>query len=264
MPVEIVHWNPLWPWFPGRIGRRVPGKRPVNNFGDLIGPMLVGRILEERHIQDSQRATATGRLLTVGSILQFAEPGDVVWGSGVNGRSPVLVDPSMLDIRAVRGPVTGEQLRADAGKVPEVYGDPGLLWARYWPRESYESPTQRAPVTIVPNFHDYRNFRSDPRAVNPRSPVHDVISRIANSDFVCGSSLHGIIIAESFGIPARLIRPGIEPPLKYDDYYSGTGRDSHKAAATVPEAVALGGEPPVRWEADALLDAFPIDLWSKQ
>ncbi|WP_345752731.1 polysaccharide pyruvyl transferase family protein [Microbacterium rhizophilus] len=258
MAVEVVHWNPEKPVFSGPIGRRLPFKRPVDNFGDLLGPMLVKRILSDAGID-----AATGadhRLLTVGSILHFAQPGDVVWGSGINGKKRTVPDGLTLDVRAVRGPVTRRVLTEAGFDVPEVYGDPGLLWARFWPREHYvDGPRQE--VGLVPNLHDWKHYADDPRAINPQGPVHDVIGRIARCDFVVATSLHGIVIAESFGIPARLLPPMTEPMHKYFDYYRGTGRDGVRIAATIDEAIELGGELAPLWDADALLAAFPFDLW---
>lgn len=259
MPVEVVHWNPSRPVIPGRIGRRIPWRRPVNNFGDLIGPLLVNRILADRGLDPTVDRNA--RLVSVGSIMKMTEPGDVVWGTGVNGKSLALGAAPLLDVRAVRGPLTRQLLSSAGTTVPEVYGDPGLLWSRFWPRESYFGDDPLSPVTVVPNLHDWRRDRHIEGVVNPRQHPSKVIAKIATSKFVCGSSLHGIVIAESFGIPARLISPGREPDFKYTDYYAGTGRKSFTAAGSLEEALEMGGEPAPAWDSQPLLDAFPFDLW---
>jgi pyruvyltransferase len=258
VPVEVVHWNPDRPVVPGRVGRRIPLARPVDNFGDLLGPRLVGRILADRGLDDATAPAA--RLLTVGSILHLARSGDVVWGSGINGKMADLDPDLALDVRAVRGPVTQARLARIGIEAPSVFGDPALLWGRFWPRSSYATTTTRR-VTFVPNMNDWKTHRRDPRAISPRRPADEVITAIAESELVVASSLHAIVVAESFGIPARLVRPGREPMLKYEDHYAGSGRETFHAAATVDEAVALGGEPPLSWDADALLSAFPEDLW---
>lgn len=259
MPVEVVHWNPRRPVVPGRVGRRIPLRRPVDNFGDLLGPRLVARILDDRGLRDEGAPPA--RLLTVGSILHHAESGDVVWGSGVNGKM-VDLDPQLeLDVRAVRGPLTQAHLARIGIDAPSVFGDPALLWGRFWPRETY-APTTTRHVTFVPNINDWDAHGRDARAVSPRAPVDEVIRTIAESELVVATALHAIVVAESLGVPARLVRPGREPMLKYEDHYTGTGRPTFRVAASVDEAVALGGEPPPAWDPDALLAAFPADLWS--
>lgn len=258
MNVDVVHFNPLRRPA-GRLGR-FRRKRPLNNFGDLLGPLLVERIVQAEELPPARQGR---RLLTIGSIMKLSVPGDTVWGSGVNGKSLGTGGAPDLDVRAVRGPRTRSVLTDRGTRVPEVFGDPALLWPTYWPRESYlGSHGVDIDISVVPNFHDRPLFKDgDHNYVDPLDAPHDVISQIARSNFVCGSSLHGIVLAEAFGIPARLIKPGREPDFKYDDYYRGTGRRSHMAAASVAQAVAMGGEDPPEFDRDALLAAFPRDLW---
>ena len=86
---EIVYWNDRRA--PSLI-RRLPGRRfvprrlvrlvtrPARNFGDLLGPQIVSRLLERNGI--AAGTPPARRLLTVGSVLHLAHAGDVVWGSG--------------------------------------------------------------------------------------------------------------------------------------------------------------------------------------
>ncbi|WP_369140402.1 polysaccharide pyruvyl transferase family protein [Modestobacter versicolor] len=253
--VELVHWNPR-----RRVSRLLPARitRPVGNFGDLLGPMVVQELLRRAGLGT---AVADARLLSIGSVLHFARDGDVVWGSGVNGKSlDAPVTARRLDVRAVRGPRTREVLQQHGIAVPEVYGDPGLLVGRLWPRGSLLRPGPRTPVTVVPNLHDAPALRGTPGFLDPRTDVGEVLARIANSDLVVGSSLHGVVVAESFGIPARLVRPGAEPLFKYEDYYAGTGRSAFHPADSVAAAIDAGGEAPATLD-PALAEAFPRDLW---
>lgn len=260
MPVEVVHFNPRRRRR-GRFGRFLP-KRPLNNFGDLTGPLLVQQIVQERRLEQPAQFK---RLVSVGSIMRLTQPGDVVWGAGVNGRSMDLGAAPDLDVRAVRGPLTRALLREAGAEAPECYGDPALLWPRFWPREYYDrgvsvgAPSRK--WLVVPNHNDASMYVDAPNTVSPLAHPHDVIEQIVRSEFVCGSSLHGIILAEAFGIPARLIASGSEPDFKYNDYYQGTGRDGYRAAVSVEEALELGGEPAAEFDADALLAAFPADLY---
>jgi len=256
MVVEVIHFNPRRRR-PGPLGRVLP-RRPLNNFGDLVGPALVAQIIEEQGLTQPQEHR---RLVAVGSILRLTQPGDVIWGSGINGKSMDVGASPNLDIRAVRGPRTREMLLATGAEVPEIYGDPALLWSRYWPREHYlEGTSELRDVTVVPN-HNERSTVSGPEVVSPLGQPHDVIREIARSKFVCGSSLHGIVLAESLGIPARLITSKVEPRFKYDDYYFGTGRSTYSPATSVREAIDMGGEPPIQFDQKKLYDAFPVDLY---
>lgn len=259
MPVEVVHFNPLRRQ-PGLLGRFRP-KRPLNNFGDLIGPVIVGEIVKRRRLEELSRPT---RLLAVGSIMRMSRPGDTVWGAGVNGKSMDAGAAPNIDVRAVRGPRTAKLLRELGTSVPDVYGDPALLWPHFWPLESYRQgvPDESLrDMSVVPNLYD-RDRMTGPHLIDPLQDPFAAVREIALSNFVCGSSLHGIVIAEAFGIPARLIQPGTEPDFKYDDYYRGTGRSTFTPAKDVEEAIRMGGERPARVDSAALLEAFPDDLWT--
>lgn len=244
----------------GRLGRRIPIKRKVNNFGDLLGPEIVKRMLDRAGVAQSGPA-GDGRLFAIGSVLHFAATGDVVWGTGVNGKASAdKYDFTRLDVRAVRGPRTRKFLVDRGVAVPEVYGDPGLLTAELFPEIAAVASEKKHRVTVVPNLNDLASYTGD--VLVPTRPLVECLTRIAQSELVVGSSLHGIIVAESFGIPARLVASPTEHAFKYEDYYAGSGRPGFTAATSVQEAVELGGEPPVDWNPQALIDAFPLDLWT--
>lgn len=260
--VRIVHWNPSRPVLSGRLGSILPIRRKVNNFGDLLGPEIVHKILSGREVSP-KLARHSKRLLAVGSILRMAKNGDTVWGAGANGKS--LLAPysfSTLDVRAVRGPLTAKFLREKGVSVPEVYGDPGLLVGQLWTRDELRQGMSRRRVTVIPNLNDMPRLVSRGiEFVNPTAPLDEVVALIASSELVVGSSLHAIVVAESLGIPARLVRSEHEPSFKYDDYYLGSGRRSYEPAESVEEAIEAGGEPSLFWDSEPLLGAFPFDLW---
>lgn len=260
MSVEVVHWNPRRPIARGSLGRLLPMRRPVNNFGDLLGPLIVQRLVTHLGLEPTVRHSR--RLVAVGSILRLATDGDVVWGAGANGKSVAgPLEVTSLDVRAVRGPLTRAYLERQGIPCPEMYGDPGLLVGHLWSRDELRGSRPTSKITIVPNLHDYPRYRGDSRAVNPCAPVWDVVGRIASSEFVVGSSLHGVIVAESLGIPSRLVASTTEPRFKYDDYYLGTGRAIPDLAPDVESAVKFGSAPPLEWSPTGLVESFPRDLW---
>ena len=105
-------------------------------------------------------------------------------------------------------------------------------------------------------------FAGEAEVLYPTCNWRRFISRILTADLVISSSLHGIIVAEAFGIPSRLLRlTSAEPMLKYQDYYSGTGRNKFSYAHSIEDAQRMGGEELPQFDADGLLRAFPIDLW---
>jgi pyruvyltransferase len=259
LSVEVVHWNPRLPLYKGRLARFGPR---VNNFGDLLGPVIVTEMLKNAGVS-ARGSKSSRRLLAVGSIMHLANEGDAVWGTGVNGKKLTAELPfRQLDVRAVRGPLTQRLLKANGIAAPSVFGDPGLLVGQLWSRAALAAKHLRRRHSIVPNFHDFPLAPLNDQTVDPTGKLWDIIGKIAASDFVVGSSLHGIIVAESLGIPARLVLSTTEPLFKYQDYYEGTGRTSFTPAQSVAEALELGGERLPEWDPAPLKNAFPYDLWS--
>lgn len=251
--VPVVHWNPV------RRGA------PVANFGDVLGPAIVSRLVgSARDVAPDGPA-----LLSVGSILHLAPERSVVWGSGVNGKMLAATKdiPDEVTFRAVRGPLTRRFLSAQGFEVPEVYGDPVLLLADVMPELLRVSRAPVRDVLVVPNFNDSGEVFSAAaeyglETLDPRDHVDSVLLRIASSRFVISTSLHAVVVAEALGIPARFVRSAHEHPFKYRDYLAGTGRTFEPVAESVGEALVLGGQPGPEFDADALLEAFPWELWS--
>lgn len=242
--VDVVYWSPS-------------EGEAHENFGDVIGPLIVAALASE------QPATSPARLLSVGSILHAAERGDVVWGTGLNAKlhRPLPRDVSSLDVRAVRGPLTRAALVAAGVTVPTVFGDPALLLPRAFPHVLEWTQTKTRDVTVIPNLNDLAEYQGDPRTISPLEDVWTVVRAIAESSLVVGSSLHALVIADALGVPGRWVAAGAEHPFKYRDYLRGTGRADEAIAASVQEAIALGGVAPAQFDADALIAAFPRDLW---
>jgi pyruvyltransferase len=263
--VDVVYWNPRRPLLTGRFGNRVHLGSRRNNFGDLLGPEIVARLAAERGLTSAASPARRTRLVSIGSIIHFAEDGDVIWGSGMNGKiSDDEYQFSRLDVRAVRGPLTHRALTDRGIDVPAVFGDPGLLAPAVFTELPRWSQEKRHALSIVPNLHDFATWRNHPDVIDPTAPLLAVLERIARSERVVGSSLHGVIIAESLGIPATLIQPGTEPLFKYEDYYRGTGRDTFPVAGDLREALATHADPIGHWSGAELIAAFPSELWASK
>lgn len=261
--VNIVNWNPKKKVFKNKFLKKLPISKKVNNFGDLIGPLVANKILENNYINNDKNQEK--RLLTVGSILHFAKTGDTVWGSGILGNAPHdHYQFESLDVRATRGPLTRNFLKSEFNiDSPEVYGDPALLLPILFPEIKKKADTKKKySLTIIPHFLEYSSFKNMPNTINPQAPLFFILDRIARSELVVGSSLHAIIIAEAFGIPAQLYQSKNEHLFKYQDYYEGTGRSSFSMANSIEEAIKLGGEPAMNFNSKPLLEAFPLDLWN--
>ena len=237
------------------------------NFGDYLSLLIVERIVGTPvKVHQNYPWNKGKKLLALGSIMSFAKDHDAVWGTGVNGK--LLRKESYhfdaLDVRAVRRPLTRDFLWEHFGiDAPEIYGDPALLFPRLFP-EFTRSNHPKYPYIIIPHYSEQVLFpkESGDHIVYPTDDWDVVIRKILDSEFVISSSLHGIILAEAYGIPARQLRiTENEPQFKYRDYYFGTNRFDCQYARSVEEALAMGGERGVECDLNRLYRAFPFDLW---
>ncbi len=236
-----------------------------SNFGDALSEALVERMVGRAVEVTRQPFECSKKLLGMGSIMNYAQDGDVIWGTGVNGKTPAHAYRfTDLDVRAVRGPLTREFLLKRGIACPEVYGDPTLLLPIYFPE--FEKPeTPSYDYVIVPHFSDEHLFKGMPNMISVKEPWDVVIRKILNSRFVIASALSGVIVAEAFGIPARLLqienKSNTEDLFKYTDYYRGTNRWDFRYATSLEEALQMGGEPLPVCDLEKLQNAFPFELF---
>ncbi|HVK91313.1 MAG TPA: polysaccharide pyruvyl transferase family protein [Mycoplana sp.] len=262
--VHVYHWTP-------------PHGDGYTNFGDELSPMLVRRILDNSgfgSVAVAASAPDRPRLLAVGSILQQARDGDVIWGAGVNGKSwpKRLGKVRNLHIAAVRGPLTRGVLRRFGFDAPEIFGDPGLLFPGLFYREiaqAMQAVRQRygAPeIVYIPNLNDERflpeRLGTAPGRVtllSPRIGPVEMAAIVAQSRLVISSSLHGIVLADAYGIPCRAHLSAFEPIFKYLDYFQGVGRFDYAFHLSIEEALDAADLPPAVFDRHALLEAFPYE-----
>ncbi|MAL97820.1 MAG: pyruvyl transferase [Alteromonadaceae bacterium] len=238
----------------------------IRNFGDELSPILVREVLRQ-HLSLKVRdlhARSDRKLFAIGSILHFAKTGDFVWGSGVNGKVANEAHTfTSLDVRAVRGPLTRDYLLSRGVNCPPIYGDPALLLPHFMPAKSLPRRSPKDYI-VIPNYNDLPLFEGERNIVSPLSPLRRVLSEIVSSKLVIASSLHGVILAEAYGVPAVLLMPEGhgEHIFKYRDYYAGTGRLEFPVASSIAEALKAGRANIPEFDPEALLKAFPLDFYS--
>ncbi|MGE0226832.1 MAG: polysaccharide pyruvyl transferase family protein, partial [Acetobacteraceae bacterium] len=271
MPADLHRFAlRAWWWRPGRRSPRASvngeGRFTHGNFGDLLAPHLLGRMtgFAPRWQEDGVR------LLTVGSLLQAARDGDVVWGAGFNGGHAAMRHaPRHLHVRATRGPISCDYLRRagfDVSRVTQVF-DPAILIGHLF---AAEVAALRARIgnpprnfILIPHFRDEAVMRRRypahaERIRSPDMPFFQMVAEILRSDLVVSSSLHGLIVAEALGVPAVWHRPVMgEDELKFHDYYLGTGRYRIVRVDTLDEAFTVSPMPLPTIDAAAMLATFP-------
>ena len=247
------------------------------NLGDYLGKVIINFLLDKQGIDINSWIPKRKHLFGVGSNIigrGYIFHNATIWGSGVEFYPEKVIfflqmlSRRKLDIRAVRGPLTRGILLKLGHHCPEVYGDPAILMPLLY------NPIikKRRKYCVVCQYYHEKEFReSHPNEYVVSMNTDDyknVIDEIVSSEIVYSSSLHGIILAETYGVPAVFFR-GLakQSDFKYNDWYQSTCRYDVKLSETFEEA--LTEQPPPLPELSdlqkGLLDTFPYDLWdSKQ
>lgn len=246
----------------------LPG-RNVQNIGDWLSKIVVDHAAARCGIDPEKTVSRTKHLYAIGSILLGYQDA-TIWGSGFLNditQSRGFVPYTLLhrhwhttDVRAVRGPETRRILLKMGIDCPEVYGDPAILMPLFYtPRR-----LSRIPYALIPHYGDMKKYADDPYVLHTFNNDHQLfIDRLCSAGIAYSSSLHGIILAESYGIPAILLNEKGECPFKYRDYYHSTGRFEIPVARSLEEAMTMTAlpVPDLTKMQEALLQAFPTDLW---
>lgn len=96
------------------------------------------------------------------------------------------------------------------------------------------------------------------------SDYRSFVDEVLQSECVISASLHGIIIAESYGVPAIFLNDNMNHELvKYYDWYFSTGRYNVKMAFSLEEAFEMTPMelPDLSLMRKQLISCFPYDLF---
>lgn len=186
----------------------------VSNFGDELGISVLSRLgYDVERVPEMQDA----EVLSAGSLIESASvnaaPGATIWGSGLMHGSPTST--SGLNVAVVRG-----RLTARAIGMPDLpTGDPGSLVPHLWGR-----PKARWGLGVVRHYVDDDPYPGVDVVIDASWPVDEVIDAIGSCRSIASSSLHGIIVASSWGIPTmRIPHDGVAGGnFKWIDWMSGT------------------------------------------
>lgn len=170
-----------------------------------------------------------------------------IWGTGfIDWRENDYIFTRPLVIHALRGEKTKEKCELVLGEKLDgiTLADPGLLACNLIDFDG----EKKFDVGIVPHYVDKENeiFQSitipNSKIIDIQSDVSECIKSIAECRVIISSSLHGLIVADSFGIPnirmicSDRIHGG---DFKYDDYYSAFGLTDHNRIDTRNEDINL-------------------------
>lgn len=194
---------------------RAAGVAP--NFGDELGNEILKKMGYETQWAPAEEAD----IITTGTVLSHLKrkfkDGVQIWGTGASFSSDPLPREfaQKLDILALRGELTERWLGIEEGT--SVLGDPGYLAPLF-----YEEQEKEYDYGFVRQEFDQARHDNLPRGTHliyATGMPEQVINEITKCRFIFSSSMHGLIVAQAYGIPCQYI-PSTRPRLndKYFDY----------------------------------------------
>lgn len=177
--------------------------RRVENFGDRLAPLLLARFA---YLETTWTPIHEAEVVSVGSVLEHVPAGwtGYILGSGLlRETSKLKFDPALTKVLALRGPLTARNFTGEF-----ALGDPGLL-----ANELIEPQPKQWDLGVFPHWQDDDLAARFPRLIPPEfsvkiiDPADDpiqVLKEISSCRRIVTSSLHGMICADSMGIPRRV------------------------------------------------------------
>lgn len=232
----------------------------IDNFGDELSSYVVEKLAKKSIVfsdpLDGDVFVAIGSLLTYDVI----HTSSIVWGTGTLTKRSVKILPKLFplsrslpaffrrikgnsqkraNILAVRGPLTRKALLDEGIACPEIYGDPAIIMPRLY------TPKKNETTKIGLVLHHSQESLLDSRLVadveengiklisirrKGTEQIESFIDEICSCKKVFSTSLHGLIIAQAYGIPAQWARVQGTPihsdeSHKFKDYFLGVGQD---------------------------------------
>lgn len=211
------------------------------NWGDDLNMYLL-ELVSGKNIYAANKSLLHNRFKLknyscIGSILgMYENESTEIWGSGyISDSSKLRKRPAK--IHSVRGKLTRELLLSQGFDCPEIYGDPALLVSKFYK----PIPIGKFKLGIIPHYVDLEieyiiDFIKHNEDVLLIDVAHynkwtDVCDKIVSCDFVISSSLHGLIAADSFGIPNVWVKFSDKVyggNFKFLDYFSSVDRSEKR------------------------------------
>jgi len=193
------------------------------NFGDYLGPYIYQKITRKEVEFCEPEETDENVLITVGSVMQYSKENVELWGTGIVETNREIEIPNK--VHSVRGPISRKVLRDIGVPCPKKYGDPALIIPKLYTSDL----KKKYKLSIVPNWIEHgeiKDYFGELNDVNVISLRVDGKNKMESTEKIISTSLHGIIIAHAYGIPAvwaQLTDKIAGDGNKYHDYYKSIG-----------------------------------------
>lgn len=302
----------------GQKSSRVPlcwvattAEHPFANLGDALSPVIVGA-LSERPIKHQHFDANSTRFACVGTIGQDLKGGTIhLWGTGIDAKKKAINQGrssyqcpanTTFHVHALRGPFSAQVFARQGIDVPPVYGDPvWFLPSLIAPalQKQYELgvivhltelASLKDAVSLKEHLLRYQipsSLTSSIRIISTLIPpsfaaIEQKVKEITSCKRIISTSLHGLVIAETYGIPCLYLRnthKGVAQVALYDeqeridqrmrDFYAGVGlkqlitygqrRNQRTNWDDVVQAIDTHWQP-IEWNPQPFLEAFPLPL----
>lgn len=222
----------------------------TENFGDLLSPWLIERMTS---MPTEFADKSSPHYLAIGSVIGRATDKSIVWGTGSFGTESSKKLAPNAKYHAVRGPLTRQKLKNAKIECPPIYGDPALLAPLYYFPDV--RITHEIGVVVRWSESEWKNVSIDNRVkiINLHtSDIESTIREFLSCRRIISSSLHGLIIADAYGIPNawRQSETGRGGVFKYYDYFASVNKYRN------PNQYSLGSG---GLKLESLLESFGFD-----
>ena len=238
----------------------------ADNFGDLLSPWLIATMTgREVEFADPKKP----HYVAVGSVLNLANRQSEVWGAGAFGTEDGAVFATGATYHAFRGPLSRVRLVTLGVPCPEVYGDPALLAPAYFAPKVKKSYKYGIVTRWSERHWHEAEIGPGVRIIHlGTDDVEGVIEAMLSCRRIVTGSLHGLVMADAYGIPSAWVRSGTAygGQYKFFDYFATVHKFRNPrtfdtslpvTAARLREALEFDGRPIV-FDYRRLLDACPF------
>lgn len=216
------------------------GRVVHRNWGDDINYYLIksitGKPISYLYTSSFSMRGRKENFLIIGStITMLTNSQTIIWGAGVI--DPKLDLPAIpKKVLAVRGPLSRKYLNDRGIDCPAVYGDPAMLLKYYYQPHI----KKKYKLGIIPHYEDIShplitklNKNSNVLIINMEGYKNwlEIIDMICSCEYIASSSLHGLIMAETYNVPnlwIELYGSLLGGYFKFHDFFQSINCDREK------------------------------------
>ena len=242
----------------------------LNNFGDVLNFYLIFKLTGLKIIEIRSEYYNKKSFLFIGSILQRSNRYSIVWGSGFISKESKCNEKPKI-VYGVRGPLTRKLLVEQNVQCPKVYGDPALLLPLI-----YKSNSKiKYKIGVIPHYVDKNNPWLK-KIKNKTVKIIDIqnqniegfIDSVCECEIIISSSLHGIIVSDTYGIPSLWVEFSKNVKgdgFKFRDYYMSVGKNVTSPTRinyekSLEELLDFVCYEKIRFNSKQLLDSLPFPI----